>query len=182
MIDWPEMVRQYGPVVWRTAFRLLGNEADAADCYQETFIAALQVSRREHVAHWAGLMQRLATVRALSQLRQRLTAARRRTTWSDFATTPSPAPGPTQAAQAAELAARLRHEVARLPRREAEVLCLRSLAEFSYQQIADELGLRLNAVGVLLHRARRRLRASLTEPMAGAEDGSREHAERLQSR
>ena len=28
MTDWNEVVRQYGPSVWRTAWRLLGNHAD----------------------------------------------------------------------------------------------------------------------------------------------------------
>src|SRR5262249_50765402 len=31
MTDWSQVVQQHGPMVWRTAHRLLNNEADAAD-------------------------------------------------------------------------------------------------------------------------------------------------------
>jgi len=32
----------HGPLVWQTAWRLLGHEADAADCFQETFVSAME--------------------------------------------------------------------------------------------------------------------------------------------
>ncbi|MCY2954074.1 MAG: hypothetical protein NTU53_19210, partial [Planctomycetota bacterium] len=47
-------VREYGPLVWKTAYRLLPSEADAADCFQETFISAMEASCRSPVRHWAG--------------------------------------------------------------------------------------------------------------------------------
>jgi len=31
--DWQLIVNEQGPLVWQTAYRLLGNEADAADCF-----------------------------------------------------------------------------------------------------------------------------------------------------
>jgi outer membrane lipoprotein-sorting protein len=71
MTDWTEIVRQHGPVVWRTAYRLLNHDADAANCFQRTFVAALELSRREPIVHWPALLRRLATVRALDCLRQR---------------------------------------------------------------------------------------------------------------
>ena len=46
MIDWERIVREAGPGVWRTARRLLGNRADAEEVWQETFAAALELSRR----------------------------------------------------------------------------------------------------------------------------------------
>ena len=182
MVDWPETVRQYGPVVWKTVYRLLGNEADAADCFQETFVAALELSRRESIEHWAGLLQRVATARALNQLRRRSVEAKRRGTWPDFATTPSPNPGPVQDAEAAELAARMRRAIAQLPRRESEVICLRCLAGLSYEEIGRQLGLKLNAVGVLLHRARGKLRNTLESPSAERADQGLNHAGRTHDR
>ena len=41
-LDWPAIVREHGPLVWRTALRILGDDSEAADCYQETFISALR--------------------------------------------------------------------------------------------------------------------------------------------
>ena len=71
MQDWQTIVTEYGPLVWRTAYRLLANHADAADCFQETFLAALELSRRQPVRNMSGLLVRLATTRAIDRLRQR---------------------------------------------------------------------------------------------------------------
>src|SRR3954451_4123863 len=75
--DWPAIVREYGPVVWRTAYRLLGRDADAADCFQDAFVSAMHVAGREPVRDWPGLLQRLPTARALDLLRRRMREAGR---------------------------------------------------------------------------------------------------------
>jgi RNA polymerase sigma-70 factor (ECF subfamily) len=159
MTDWARVVREHGPLVWRTAYRLLGREADAADCYQEAFTAALKLSRQQRIADWPALLRRLATARALDQLRRRY----RDPMWRADATIdgPSPDPGPPEVAEGAELAQRLRLALADLTAREAEVFCLRCLDELSYAEIAGQLGISVNAVGVILHRARERLKDRL---------------------
>ena len=69
--DWQAIVTEHGPTVWQTAYRLLGNRADAADCFQETFLSAFEYSRHQPVRHIPGLLVRLATTRAIDRLRQR---------------------------------------------------------------------------------------------------------------
>ena len=69
--DWKLIVDQHGPLVWATASRLLGNHADAQDCFQETFFEAIKLARREPVRDWGSLLRHLATVRALDLLRVR---------------------------------------------------------------------------------------------------------------
>lgn len=71
MPDWDAIVGQHGRLVWRTAYRLLGNHADASDCFQETFLSALSAARTRRVGNWGGFLQRLATARALDRLRHR---------------------------------------------------------------------------------------------------------------
>ena len=44
MPDWNEILARDGPAVWRTAYRLVGNRADADECFQDVFLAALQVA------------------------------------------------------------------------------------------------------------------------------------------
>ena len=61
-------------------------------------------------------------------------------------------------AQQQELTARLRESLVQLPPAEAQVFCMRYMNEMSYRQIAKELGIKTNAAGVLLHRARAKLR------------------------
>ena len=72
MPDWDAIVAEHGPLVWRTVYRLVGNHADASDCFQETFLSAISAARRERVENWGGFLQRIATARALDRLRRRV--------------------------------------------------------------------------------------------------------------
>lgn len=159
VIDWQKIVKRHGPAVWQTAYRLLGNDADAADCFQETFIGALGVSRRQRVRNFAALLIRLATARAIDRLRRRYAdSAHGATTLTAM---PTDDPSPAQQASAAELAEQLKRALVQLPTQEAQVFCLRHLNDMSYRQIAKELGIKTNAAGVMLHRARTKLREIL---------------------
>lgn len=158
--DWQTIVTEYGPLVWRTADRLLGNQADTADCFQETFLAALEFSRRQSVRNMSGLLVRLATTRALDRLRQRGRQERPPADGGKARELRSPG-DPHGEAQTQELVEQVREAIGQLPVQEAKVFCLRYLNEMSYRQIARELGLGMSAVGVALHRAKTRLRAAL---------------------
>ena len=83
MTDWEAVVGQHVEIVRRTVYRLVGNDADAWDCVQETFLEAVKIDRREPVRDWPALLRHLATARALDLLRRPLGsdpgAARRRT-------------------------------------------------------------------------------------------------------
>jgi RNA polymerase sigma-70 factor (ECF subfamily) len=68
-------------------------------------------------------------------------------------------PGPgADPPQAAEDAALLRDALGRIPAGQAEVFCLRYMSDLSNREIAQQVGMTSNAVGVLLYRARARLR------------------------
>ncbi len=160
MIDWQVIIKKHGPAVWQTAYRLLGNHADAADCFQETFVSALEFCRRQRVRSFPAPLVRLATARAIDQLRRRLRRPDSRTSFADWAAVQSANPGPAQQAQQQELADAVRKSLSQLSPQEAEAFCLRYLNDMSYRQIANELGIKANAAGVLLHRARAKLRES----------------------
>ena len=158
MIDWQLIVKKHGPGVWQTAYRLLGNYTDAADCFQETFICALELSQRQRVRNFPALLARLATARAIDRLRRRFANPQVCVDAADLAAVPDTDFDPQQQAQTHELAIRLRKALAQLPPQESQVFCLRCLNDFSYGKIAKELGIKTNAVGVLLHRAKKKLR------------------------
>jgi len=160
MPDWSEIIERDGKRVWRTAYRLLGNRADADECFQEAFLAALEVSRREPVRDWGALLGRLAAARAIDRLRQRYRHGINRPV-ADWESLPGPSPLPSQGAEDAELTGPLRAALADLPPRQAEVFCLHHLEDWSYQEIAAHLAITVDSVGVMLHRARRRLRELL---------------------
>ncbi len=165
MTDWTHIVEQHGLLVWRTAQRLLGHEADTADCFQRTFISALELSQRETIRRWPALLRRLATARALEQLRQRIRDQSRfavgangqnNDQWVDAKSI-----GPHCAAESSELAAALRTALAEIDPRQAEVFCLACLDDCSYIEISEQLGVTANHVGVLLNRAKASLRERL---------------------
>lgn len=161
MTDWDRVVREHGPMVFGTAWRILGHAADAEDVVQEVFLEAHLLRARQTVRHWPGLLRRLAACRAVDRLRQRKAIL--------------PLDGlslaggiePDQEAIGHELADRLRHSIAHLPEREASVFCLRYFEDLSNQRIAEVLDISPGAVAVALHKARARLESLLTEPVKG---------------
>ena len=166
MLDWHSIVNDNRQRVWRTVYRLLGNEADAADCFQETFISALLLSRRQEVRNWPALLQRMATSRALDRLRQRIRQNGYCQTVPEWSAVSSLQPGPDQKALASELSERLRLALTQLPAKQAQVFSLRFLEDLSYRQIAQQMKIKDDAVGVLLHRARSQLRQLLASELA----------------
>ncbi len=163
MQDWHEIIEREGQGVWQTAYRLVANRADADDCFQETFLAALKISRREHVENWRALLRRLVTARAVDRLRRRRRLSTRHAC-EDCDNLAGPEAPPAQLAEDAELGERLRCALARLPDKQANVFCLHALDGWSYQDVAAQLKISVDSVGVLLYRAHRRLRELLDLP------------------
>ncbi len=158
MIDWSEVVREHGPLVWRIALRLVRNEPDAADCFQATFLAAFQLAARESVRHWPAVLTRLATARSIERLRSNLGPSRQAEPLQEAA---DPRISPVDSANSAELSEALRLALGRIDDIQAQVFCLACLDELSYREIARQLGLKESHVGVLLHRAKAALRREL---------------------
>lgn len=161
MNDWPTILRDYGPLVWSTARRLVNHDADAHDCFQRTFLGALEWSEHEPILNWPAVLRKLATARALEMLRSRFRNVRRNEPLSETAVDPS-ADDPIDSAMRGELAERLRNALAEIDPVKAQVFCLISLDEFTNLEAAEALGMTANHAGVLLHRARLALRAKLT--------------------
>ena len=44
--DWDRIVREHGPMVYGTAWRILGNAADAEDVVQDVFLQIHQLQQR----------------------------------------------------------------------------------------------------------------------------------------
>jgi len=182
MTDWESIVRDHGPAVWRTAHRLLGNRADADECFQETFADAVEFTRRkiQPVREWRALLVRLSTARAVDRLRQRI----RRTSQEisgdviGYLSDPHLDSRPTDRAEQAEMSARLRVALTHLPPKQADAFCLHCLEGWSYREVADQMNESADHVGVLIHRARAALKAQLAivlldEAKAGAGESNK---------
>ena len=71
MTNWDAIVADDGPMVWRTLWRLLTDRADVEECFQETFVAALKLSRRQPMECWSAALCSIATARGMDRLRSR---------------------------------------------------------------------------------------------------------------
>jgi RNA polymerase sigma-70 factor (ECF subfamily) len=168
--DWQRIVRDYSPAIWKTAYRLVNNREDAADCVQETFLSAMRQGNSKPVVHWGAFLHRIATARSLDCLRHRYrTSVRREPVPPDWNCLPDVRPGPQQQAQVSELVQKLLQALVELPRLQAEAFCLRYLADLEYREIAESLEINPNSVGALLHRTRESLRQMLTHVIAPEE-------------
>jgi len=168
MTDWETIIARNRDALQSTAWRLLGNHADVADCLQEAFLEALSVSKKRRIRNWRGFLQWLVVHRALDCLRQRGRESRCHGTPVDLTTVTSPNPGPVEEAQMRDVIAKLRQALTELPAQQADAFCLRYLSGLSYRAIGRELGLKTSTVGTLLHRSRNALAALLNESGAKA--------------
>lgn len=156
-------------MVWHTLWRLLANRADVEECFQETFVAALKLSRRESIESWPALLCRLATARGMDRLRRRYRQVDRSPIHAGDEGGANPSRNaaaathadPAALAIAAELSERLREALAKLPERQAELFYMHALCGWSHRELGERMDMTENAVGVAIHRARQRLQELL---------------------
>jgi len=163
MHDWQEIRLKYGQLVWQTAFRVLADDSDAMDCYQDVFLEAFQRVGKQSVQNWPGLLRWLATRRAIDRLRQRRRDEQRMVRANCADALAESAVDPSSSLEMEELKMRLRSELATLPAQQAEAFWLRHIEELTYGEIGDLMDIDANTVGVLIHRARTKLRESMAD-------------------
>jgi RNA polymerase sigma-70 factor, ECF subfamily len=153
-IEFTKFMRAYQDMVFTTAARLAGNDAQAQDISQEVFVKAY-----EHFDHLrgsetaGGWLKTVATNLSLNYL------SRYRKRWrffSEEAEVPDP-PAPDSAS--GELGAEQQHAaieeaLRRLPAHQRVPLVLYHFEDFTYEQIAAQLGISLAKVKTDIRRGR----------------------------
>lgn len=162
MSEWQITIEEHGSRVWNIVYRILGNEADASDCFQEVFLAAVKASRKRKIYNMPAFLSLLASQRAIDLLRKKSSNLQKSTHTADCEFLEGSETTPEKKAQRSELSTQLRDALLKIPILEAQVFCLRTLNEFSYRQIADEMNVNENYVGVLINRARTKLQKLLS--------------------
>ncbi|MHC4405024.1 MAG: RNA polymerase sigma factor [Planctomycetota bacterium] len=163
MHDWHEIRKRHGPLVWSTVYRVLGDYSEALDCHQDVFCEAIERTRPNEIRSWPAHLRWLATRRAIDRLRSRKRDQERAAGTTDVSAVEAAGPGPVEEAEFHEVVERVRHELAKLPDGQAEAFWLRCVEQMSYAEIGRQLGLDTSAVGVLIHRAKSRLRTMLAD-------------------
>ena len=157
-----QLVRLTYRDTYTLAYRLTGNEEDARDVVQETYLRTYRsIGRFRGDAQFTTWLYRI-TANCAASVSAR-SARHRHVELAPEAPVLDPRADhdPAQQADATTLRARLEVAIADLPPRLRQVIVLRDVYELPHDQIASELGISESAAKVRLHRARRMLRDRL---------------------
>lgn len=158
---WEQIVAEHSARVYRLAYRLTGNQHDAEDLTQETFVRVFRSLSTYTPGTFEGWLHRITTNLFLDQVRRRKRL--RIEPWGDE--TERLEGARTATPERAFEHGNLDHDVQRaldaLPPefRVAVVLC--DLEGLSYEEIAVTLGIKLGTVRSRIHRGRAQLRLAL---------------------
>jgi RNA polymerase sigma-70 factor (ECF subfamily) len=147
-------------MVFRTAYRITGNAADAEDVLQTIFLRMLRQSPSDAaLTQEESYLRRAAVNASLDIIRQRQTS---RTVPLNEATTQT-----VETKSGNGLKDCLRRALQTLTERSAEIFALRYFEDFSNRQIAGALNISQVLVAVSLHRTRRQLQKEIRTCMGG---------------
>ncbi len=148
-----ELYDQYYATVYRAAFRVTGNAADAEDALQTVFLRVLNQGNRLDTARMSEAYFRRAAVNAaVDLLRRRVSHAE--TPFNEAA--PLAAPD-----RPALLKERLRRALATLEPGDAAMFLLRHVEGLSNGELAEMFALEKNNIAVRLHRIRQTLQTEM---------------------
>ena len=157
-----ELVRLTHADTYTLAFRLTGNEEDARDVVQESYLRAFKgLKRFRGDAQFTTWLYRI-TANCASTHRARRVRHRHEVLDDDSQLADAqPALDPVANVEATALRNRLTGALATLPPKLRAVVVLRDVYDLPHEAIAAELGISESAAKVRLHRARRKLRETL---------------------
>jgi RNA polymerase sigma-70 factor (ECF subfamily) len=167
------LVQRHSRSVFRLAFRMLGNEADAEDVVQETFMRAYrQLDSYESRCAFNTWLYRIAANYALDLLRARKRNVFRQTSSSEdgelnvLESVASAEPGQDRVLYGSQVRQRLDAALGELSDQERTAFLLRHFEGQSIEEIGQVLGTAASATKNSIFRAVRKLRAAL-EPVVG---------------
>ena len=144
-----DLVREHGRLVYRIAYSVVGNAADAEEVTQEVFLQAFRKLASLHdPAKFRAWVARTSWRTAINHRRGWLRTVRRESAWREAAAPPAGQP---------EMALALRQQIARLPEKLRAVLLLSAIEGLESADIAAILGIPEGTVRSRLHSARRQL-------------------------
>jgi RNA polymerase sigma factor (sigma-70 family) len=146
------LARQYGPMVFRAAWRILGARAAAEDVQQQLFLRLLESPPRL-VQSWPAWLTACATRLAIDHLRRQ----RRWRLLAPLWNSEDPEDSPAEDAERAESGRFMRAALARLNPRDAACFVMRHFHGLAPAAIGAALDMSENHVSVAAHRARKAL-------------------------
>ncbi len=169
--SWDDVVREHADRVYRLAYRLTGNQHDAEDLTQETFVRVFRSLASYKPGTFEGWLHRITTNLFLDMVRRR-SRIRMEALPEDTDRLPGLGPEPEQVFSDTHLDPVLQDALDELPPefRAAVVLC--DVEGLSYEEIGATLGVKLGTVRSRIHRGRAALRSSLERRRTAALGGT----------
>jgi len=130
-------MQNYGQELVTMLWRILGNEQDVCDAYQDTFLQLAHYEGGRKPRHIKAYVFRTANNIAISMLRRRIAERNKRSR----PVTRTSGSSPIREIDSKYLQETLRSYIAQLPEHLRNVITLRDLAELSYSQISEILGI-----------------------------------------
>jgi RNA polymerase sigma-70 factor (ECF subfamily) len=144
--DVERLYREFGPMVYRRAYRVLGNRSDAEEATQEVFIRVLRTEAAyEGKGALVGWLYRITTHYCLNRIRDQ---RRRRDLFDEHV---APALASSSVSAPADLVT-MRRLLATADERQAQAAIYVYLDGMSYDEAAPLLGVSKRTVGNLLER------------------------------
>jgi RNA polymerase sigma-70 factor, ECF subfamily len=165
-----ELVRTYSASLFHVAYRMLGDSAEASDAVQEIF---LKVFRNIGGFKGEAALKTWVFKIGFSEILNRLRWWRRRHRFATMSldeqpngssaghSVPSPSPSPEQLLQSKEQETAIQQALGRISKDHRSIIVLRDIEGFSYNEIADVLGVSIGTVKSRLARARSDLKKTL---------------------
>lgn len=166
--DLEQLFREHYDRVFRAAYRIMGSVVDAEDVLQTVF---LRLSRRAENLNLepspASYLHRAAINASLDLMRQR--ARTDSVSIDDVAPVlvANPRQNPELQSRDSEMRASLRRAIACLGEKSGEMFVLKYFEGFENKEIAKLMGTSAMVVGVLLHRARTRVKKEMGDFLEG---------------
>ena len=165
------LVERHSRAVYRLAYRMTGNEHDAEDLVQETFLRACkQLHRFDGRASFATWLYRIASNCSVDLLRSRqsrqrkivdLTPADRDSPGNPLEAFPSASPSPETLSMSGDITRLLTPAMRQLSEQERSAFVLRHYEGLSIEEISQTLNIRQNAAKHSIFRAVQKLRRVL---------------------
>jgi RNA polymerase sigma-70 factor, ECF subfamily len=167
------LVERHSRALFHLAYRMTGNEEDAEDIVQETFLKAYrQIDRYEARSSFSTWLYRIASNCCLDLIRKRKIreCKRQRSQRPDqdvLVSIPAPTPGPDRELYSSQISEGLHAALGELTVQERTAFVLRHFEGLSIEEVGLALGTRTNATKHSIFRAVQKLRRSL-EPLVSS--------------
>lgn len=161
--SWEEIVREHSPRVYRLAYRLTGDPHEAEDLTQDVFVRVFRSLDTYRPGTFEGWLHRITTNLFLDKVRRRQRIRFDALTDELAARLPLRASGtdPEQVYAMTHLDADIQAALAALPPQFRAAVVLSDIEGYSYEEVAQTLGIKMGTVRSRIHRGRALLRQSL---------------------